>query len=166
MDDFQPHYDVIVTGTGLTQSIIAAAASRIGKSVFHCDQNDYYSQEWQSLNFQQIINWCHSSHQSINTINANTSPSDSSLLSDGESMRSCFRKSFINNVSQISYLCDETSHEETIDSDRGGGNEELGAVGGQDQDQIPSDDQQKWSLFKFNLESRKFNLDLCPRVRY
>mmetsp|Transcript_2401 Transcript_2401/g.4455 ORF Transcript_2401/g.4455 Transcript_2401/m.4455 type:complete len:797 (+) Transcript_2401:128-2518(+) len=35
-------YDVILCGTGLTQSILAAALARVGKSVLHCDSNEFY----------------------------------------------------------------------------------------------------------------------------
>lgn len=49
--------DCIVLGTGLTNSIIAAACSRIGKSVLHVDMNSYYGEEWASFTFQQLIDW-------------------------------------------------------------------------------------------------------------
>jgi RAB protein geranylgeranyltransferase component A len=37
MTDLPTEYDVIVIGTGLTESIVSAALSRIGKSVLHID---------------------------------------------------------------------------------------------------------------------------------
>ena len=37
-------YDVIICGTGLVQSILASALARAGKSVLHCDGNDYYGE--------------------------------------------------------------------------------------------------------------------------
>ena len=37
-------YDVIICGTGLVQSILASALARAGKSVIHCDGNDYYGE--------------------------------------------------------------------------------------------------------------------------
>uniref|UniRef100_A0A6G1S7Q9 Rab proteins geranylgeranyltransferase component A n=1 Tax=Aceria tosichella TaxID=561515 RepID=A0A6G1S7Q9_9ACAR len=49
--------DVIIFGTGLTNSILAAACSRIGKSVLHLDENNYYGREWASFTFQQLIDW-------------------------------------------------------------------------------------------------------------
>lgn len=39
---------------GLTESIIAAAASRVGKSVLHIDSNDYYGGYWASFNLEAI----------------------------------------------------------------------------------------------------------------
>lgn len=40
--------------SGLTESIIAAAGGRIGKTVLHLDQNDYYGGFWASFNLQSL----------------------------------------------------------------------------------------------------------------
>lgn len=55
--DLPDHFDVVVLGTGLTESIISAAASRAGKTVLHLDSRDYYGSEWTSLNFRQVEEW-------------------------------------------------------------------------------------------------------------
>ena len=179
MEDFQSHYDAVITGTGLTQAIVAAAMARVGKSVFHCDQNHYYSQEWQSMNFTQVVNWCHLMNESSN--NPSTTDPNPQLLQESESYRKCFRKDFISNVSQISYLCDTESDDITSSSVNEPINQQLGdaeqQVDGEPEPAeeagdapppaplVPTEDKpKKWSLFKFNLESRKFNLDLTPRV--
>jgi len=67
-------------------------------------------------------------------------------------------------VFEISYLCDESATEDTTSAQNIADNteQELGAVGGAQEPQHNT--AEKWSLFKFNSESRKFNLDLCPRV--
>ena len=47
-------YDVILCGTGLVQSILASALARAGKSVLHCDGNDYYGEMdtvWNDLDY-------------------------------------------------------------------------------------------------------------------
>lgn len=38
-------FDVVIVGTGLSESIAAAAFSRIGKTVLHVDRNGYYGSE-------------------------------------------------------------------------------------------------------------------------
>lgn len=55
-DDLPSEYDVIVLGTGLVESIVAAAASRCGKKVLHLDRNSYYGQLWATLNLEQFVN--------------------------------------------------------------------------------------------------------------
>jgi len=37
-------YDVILCGTGLVQSILASALARVGKTILHCDCNDFYGE--------------------------------------------------------------------------------------------------------------------------
>ncbi|KAJ3694704.1 hypothetical protein LUZ60_000081 [Juncus effusus] len=42
-------FDLIISGTGLPQSLLAAAASSAGKSVLHVDPNPYYGSHFSSL---------------------------------------------------------------------------------------------------------------------
>lgn len=55
--DLPSEFDAVVLGTGMPESIVAAAFSRIGKSVLHLDRNQYYSGDWTSFNFQGIEKW-------------------------------------------------------------------------------------------------------------
>ncbi|XP_015788928.1 rab proteins geranylgeranyltransferase component A [Tetranychus urticae] len=54
---FEDEYDLVVIGTGLTESIVATACSRIGKKVLHLDPNDYYGDLWTSFTFPQLDDW-------------------------------------------------------------------------------------------------------------
>ena len=49
--EFPSTFDVIVLGTGLCESMVAASLSRIGKSVFHLDRNSYYGDHWATFSF-------------------------------------------------------------------------------------------------------------------
>ncbi|OSX60621.1 hypothetical protein POSPLADRAFT_1147731 [Postia placenta MAD-698-R-SB12] len=49
--------DVIVLGTGLTQSITAAALSKAGFSVAHVDVNPYYGGDDTSLTLDELVEW-------------------------------------------------------------------------------------------------------------
>ncbi|GAB0096078.1 Rab proteins geranylgeranyltransferase component A [Sergentomyia squamirostris] len=53
-DDLPKEFDLTVIGTGLTESIVAAAASRVGKSVLHLDVNEYYGSYWASFNLKNL----------------------------------------------------------------------------------------------------------------
>lgn len=48
-------YDVIVLGTGLVESIVAAAVARAGKRVLHLDANAYYGAQWATLPLDDAV---------------------------------------------------------------------------------------------------------------
>ena len=48
---------MIVVGTGLEESIIAAAVARNGHNVLHIDTKDYYGEDWASFNFRALQEW-------------------------------------------------------------------------------------------------------------
>ena len=50
-------YDVILCGTGLVQSILSCALTRAGKSVLHCDGNDFYGDMNAGLSLTSLIKW-------------------------------------------------------------------------------------------------------------
>lgn len=55
MDQHLPDsFDVVVVGTGLKESILSGAFSRIGKSVLHLDPNDFYGDDWASFNINSF----------------------------------------------------------------------------------------------------------------
>ena len=47
-------YDLLIEGTGLPQSILAAAVSRLGKKVIHIDKNTFYGSYWSALSIDQL----------------------------------------------------------------------------------------------------------------
>lgn len=49
--------DVVVLGTGLTESITAAALSKAGYKVAHIDLNPYYGADEASLSLDELIEW-------------------------------------------------------------------------------------------------------------
>lgn len=51
------HFDVIVLGTGLTESITAAALSKAGFKVAHIDPNPYYGSDEASLSLDELVKW-------------------------------------------------------------------------------------------------------------
>ncbi|XP_013185681.2 rab proteins geranylgeranyltransferase component A 1 [Amyelois transitella] len=53
-DDLPTDFQVIVIGTGMVESIVAAACSRIGKNVLHLDSSDHYGGLWASYNFEGL----------------------------------------------------------------------------------------------------------------
>ncbi|XP_069109524.1 rab proteins geranylgeranyltransferase component A 2-like [Argopecten irradians] len=56
-DELPGDFDVVVLGTGMPESIVAAALSRVGQKVLHIDRNEYYSGQWASFNLENINKW-------------------------------------------------------------------------------------------------------------
>ncbi|KAI1300100.1 hypothetical protein EDD11_006319 [Mortierella claussenii] len=50
-------FDAIILGTGFTQTIVAAALARVGKTVLHLDENDYYGGESGAFGFRDLLTW-------------------------------------------------------------------------------------------------------------
>lgn len=61
------NYDLIIVGTGLSESIIAAAASAVGKTVLHLDPNSFYGSHFASLSIDEFTSYLNSPPTSIPT---------------------------------------------------------------------------------------------------
>ncbi|XP_025917060.1 rab proteins geranylgeranyltransferase component A 1 isoform X4 [Apteryx rowi] len=62
-DNLPSEFDVVVIGTGLPESIIAAACSRSGQSVLHVDSKNYYGGNWASFSFSGLLSWIKENQQ-------------------------------------------------------------------------------------------------------
>ncbi|KAF2547661.1 hypothetical protein F2Q70_00023856 [Brassica cretica] len=67
MSDLPPYppldptnYDLIIVGTGVPSSILAAAASSSGTSVLHLDPNPFYGSHFASLSLSDLTSFLHS----------------------------------------------------------------------------------------------------------
>eukprot|EP00056_Hartaetosiga_gracilis_P001043 m.41937 g.41937 ORF g.41937 m.41937 type:complete len:718 (-) comp10474_c0_seq2:62-2215(-) len=54
--DIPKEVDCIVIGTGLVESLVAAACARVGKSVIHVDRNQFYGGNWAALSLDDFQN--------------------------------------------------------------------------------------------------------------
>ncbi|KAH9482877.1 Rab proteins geranylgeranyltransferase component A [Psilocybe cubensis] len=50
-------FDVVIFGTGLVESIVAAALSKAGYKVAHIDSNSYYGGDEASLSLDELVQW-------------------------------------------------------------------------------------------------------------
>ncbi|EME89284.1 uncharacterized protein MYCFIDRAFT_48904 [Pseudocercospora fijiensis CIRAD86] len=50
-------WDVVISGTGLPQSLLALALSRSGKKILHIDRNEYYGGDEAALSLQEALEW-------------------------------------------------------------------------------------------------------------
>ncbi|KAJ8405803.1 hypothetical protein AAFF_G00312400 [Aldrovandia affinis] len=56
-DNLPTEFDVVILGTGLAESVIAAACSRVGQRVLHIDRRNYYAGNWASFTFNGLLAW-------------------------------------------------------------------------------------------------------------
>ncbi|KAM1261466.1 hypothetical protein ACFX14_026703 [Malus domestica] len=68
-------FDLIVVGTGLPATVIAAAASAAGKTVLHLDRNHFYGSQFASLHLDQLTSFINSHATPPSTIIDTTSTS-------------------------------------------------------------------------------------------
>ncbi|XP_018335207.1 rab proteins geranylgeranyltransferase component A 2 [Agrilus planipennis] len=132
-------FDLIVIGTGLTESIIAAAASRIGKNVLHADSNSYYGGLWASFTLD-----------SISKISGSTPQSES------DATKECL--TFGNNNFSITNIKEEWHVSE-------GNIEKLNECTIEDDPQQIIENE-NWTKNKLLALSRKFNIDLLPKLHF
>ncbi|XP_018427421.1 PREDICTED: rab proteins geranylgeranyltransferase component A 1-like [Nanorana parkeri] len=55
--DLPDEFDVVILGTGLPESIVASACSRVGQRVLHLDARNYYGGNWASFTFSGLQSW-------------------------------------------------------------------------------------------------------------
>ncbi|XP_069068758.1 rab proteins geranylgeranyltransferase component A 1 isoform X1 [Pleurodeles waltl] len=95
-------FDVIILGTGLPESIIAAACSRTGKSVLHLDSKSYYGGNWASFTFSGILSWLEEQKQEDDNIIPSTSWKDQVLETENTISLNVKNKT-IQNVEVVCY---------------------------------------------------------------
>lgn len=53
----QTHFEYLVIGTGLRQSILAAALAKSGHSVLHVDEQPHYGEDEATLSLNELVHW-------------------------------------------------------------------------------------------------------------
>lgn len=74
------NFDLIVIGTGLSESIIAAAASAVGKTVLHLDPNSFYGSHFASLSLEEITSYLNSPPKSTTAAASSSDDSDYAVI--------------------------------------------------------------------------------------
>ncbi|CAF2592267.1 unnamed protein product [Rotaria sp. Silwood2] len=128
-------YDIIVVGTGIVESILAAACARIGKTVLHIDTNEYYGSEWASFSLNGLIEWTQIQE---NPVTAVSSQDDNERIMPISNPLNVFR-----NI-QLKWNIEKTN----------------------EQSSTTENDTPKMTLDVLEKQSRKFNIDLTPKLYY
>uniref|UniRef100_A0A1I7Y7W4 Rab proteins geranylgeranyltransferase component A n=1 Tax=Steinernema glaseri TaxID=37863 RepID=A0A1I7Y7W4_9BILA len=91
-DDLPSEVDVVVLGTGLQESILAAACARAGLSVLHVDRNPFYGGCWGSgFNFRSLEDWLTAVENTTEESPCSYEPSEEELVVPAAASQSTIR---------------------------------------------------------------------------
>ncbi|XP_034406575.1 rab proteins geranylgeranyltransferase component A 1 [Cyclopterus lumpus] len=124
-EDLPSEFDVVILGTGLAESVVAAAFSRVGQRVLHLDRRSYYAGHWASFTFNALLTWIQQHHEE-------PQPEEvqdwSSLLEEGEELIPLSNSDSIRNLQVFCFTSEEDEEEEspnTTEEERGGADEDA-----------------------------------------
>ncbi|XP_022625128.1 rab proteins geranylgeranyltransferase component A 1-like [Seriola dumerili] len=129
-EDLPSEFDVVILGTGLAESVVAAACSRVGQRVLHLDRKSYYAANWASFTFNGLLTWIQQHHES--------QPEEvqdwSSLLQEGEELiyLSTSDSASISNLQVFCFTSEEDEEEEAQSPDPPNTTEEETVVDDED----------------------------------
>ncbi|XP_004690834.1 PREDICTED: rab proteins geranylgeranyltransferase component A 2 [Condylura cristata] len=90
-DCLPTEFDVVVIGTGLPESILAAACSRNGQRVLHIDSKSYYGGNWASFSFSGLLSWL-DDYQQNNDVGGESTAAWQDLIHETEAAVALCRK--------------------------------------------------------------------------
>ncbi|XP_070712147.1 rab proteins geranylgeranyltransferase component A 1 isoform X2 [Pempheris klunzingeri] len=129
-EDLPSEFDVVILGTGLAESVVAAACSRVGQRVLHVDRRSYYAANWASFTFSGLLTWIQQHHEESQP----EEPQDwSSLVEEGEELiyLSDPGSASITNLQVFCFISEEDKEEEglsppnTTEQEMGGADEDA-----------------------------------------
>lgn len=188
--DLPTNYDVIVIGTGMTESILAAAASRVGKQVLHIDSNEYYGGLWSSFNLENLNKWVADCENKETLSSDPDDPNSDVKINNGEDfvfLRS--QASHVNNVelkwhipkksgeikveqwSRKSQTSDEEGQIEEVEVSESSSTKETisRTHTNSESEKMPSTQctqNNNWTQEDIMREYRRFNIDLAPKLLF
>ena len=120
-DNLDPYYDLCINGTGLIESIIACAASKVGLKVLHLDKNEYYGKSYSSYTYDSFLEFSSAKTDNFNIVidSSSSSPLSQSHVysaTNSEVLNPCYQgyDDIINKSNNESYNIDDTKNNENI----------------------------------------------------
>uniref|UniRef100_A0A1A8RG34 Rab proteins geranylgeranyltransferase component A n=1 Tax=Nothobranchius rachovii TaxID=451742 RepID=A0A1A8RG34_9TELE len=107
-EDLPSYFDIVILGTGLTESVVAAACSRVGQRVLHLDRRSFYAANWASFTFNGLLTWVqeHNNESQPEMVN-----DFSDLLENGEELMH-LSKSDSTSITNLQVFCYTSEEEE------------------------------------------------------
>ncbi|XP_014600493.1 PREDICTED: rab proteins geranylgeranyltransferase component A 1 [Polistes canadensis] len=166
-DDLPTEYDVVVVGTGMTESIVAAAASRIGKKVLHLDSNEYYGGLWATFNFDGLQKWI----EDLKTAKNNTRDTKVDLEDGQIFLKASDQYSAVENIEETWYISNDADLPvlSSKDTQTDGTGDSVGNEGAEKTDEDNTEKKEivkHWSIDRIKKEYRRFNIDLAPKLLF
>ncbi|KAJ8960383.1 hypothetical protein NQ314_006073 [Rhamnusium bicolor] len=160
-------FDLIIIGTGVVESIVSAAASRIGKTVLHIDRNDYYGGHWASFNLDAIQKLQHkATYNSISQDNLNELINENEeLMRIGNDLFNIENFKFKWHIPEKRIIVSDDNKNRETKVDEGTLSTEIENEIGE-QVNKSTEEEEDWTQEILNKDSRKFNIDLTPKLQY
>eukprot|EP00092_Neocalanus_flemingeri_P074042 GFUD01091503.1.p1 GENE.GFUD01091503.1~~GFUD01091503.1.p1 ORF type:complete len:359 (+),score=119.64 GFUD01091503.1:77-1153(+) len=168
-------FEVVVVGTGLVESMVAAASARMGHTTLHVDTAKYYGGDWAAFTWEGLQGWIKGEEGQLESEEKKVE------LDEGEEFIALRDNKTILNVKE-NWYCDKEDDSVKSEADINAAGEEAGTVetnhqpldaegdSGQTIKDQPSQHaasaNQKWDKETLLAQSRKFNLDLTPRLLF
>ena len=162
------YFDVVVVGTGLEESILAAAAARNGHSVLHVDTNDQYGGEWAAYTFDGIQDWIRRQQGAPEVLDDDDNNDDEE--EEEEHDPRILQEKFCEEGEKFMPLKPERKARDVIQKWHVPEDDAVDEAA----TKVPDDDSgretkkadQKFTKDFLSKNSRKFNLDLSPRLLF
>lgn len=153
------HFEVVILGTGLVESIVAAAAARAGHSVLHVDTASYYGGDWASFTLDGIQRWVQERSETSQVPAGQGAKPSAALppLEESETFLPAAHLATTQNIREFwSAAAGESAGERNEERTEDGDSRVQSAAG----------DSIAWTKEKIQEQSRRFSLDLTPRLLY
>lgn len=111
-DSLPTEFDVVVIGTGLPESILAAACSRSGQRVLHVDSRSYYGGNWASFTFSGLLSWLKECQQTSDAGDKSTAAWQDLIHETEEAVTLCGKNETIQHTEVFCYASEDDNIEE------------------------------------------------------
>ena len=166
---------VIVVGTGLEESIVAAAAARNGHTVLHIDSNDFYGGQWSAFTLDGIQKWIEEQQRGHDLDETHPGEDLSPFLKEGESLVRVGKLTTSSTFSGVKqkWFVPAKSQPQAADPEEvqdGKEGEERDLGGGLEAEEVPkkAESSSKGSVDQESILSlaKRYSLDLMPHLLF